>query len=247
MRRLIVSADDFGFTRGVNEGILRAHEQGIVTATSLMANAPAFAHAVDIAYCTPSLDVGVHLVLWREGQRLPQRVPSFLRRGLSSSTDEIEEEFSRQVEKIVAAGLTPSHLNTHKHVHLLPHVWRAVARVATRFGILWVRRPLYRRQATARGLRTPDHFLGVRLTGRLNRQRLLKRLERLPTGLNELMCHPGLCDDELRRAPTRLKRERQVELEALTNPEVRRLLERKGIELTSFRALGGTPRKRASR
>lgn len=239
MKRLIVNADDFGFTRGVNEGILRAHREGIVTATTLMADGPAFEHAVEIARRTPSLDVGVHLVLWPENGRLPQRLPAFVKRALSSSTAEIEAEFARQVEKVLAAGLAPSHLDTHKHVHLLPRVMNAVARVAARFGIAWVRRPLHARQVTARGLRTPDHLVGLRLTGRMNRERLLARLERLQSGLTELMCHPGLCDQELLGAPTRLKQERQVELEALTSPEVRRLLERKGVELTSYRALDG--------
>lgn len=239
MKRLIVNADDFGFTRGVNEGILRAHREGIVTATTLMADGPAFEHAVEIARRTPSLDVGVHLVLWPESGRLPQRLPAFVKRALSSSTAEIEAEFARQVEKVLAAGLVASHLDTHKHVHLLPRVMSAVARVAARFGIAWVRRPIHRRQVTARGLRTPDHFVGLRLTGRMNRERLLARLERLRSGLTELMCHPGLCDQELLGAPTRLKQERQVELEALTSPEVRRLLERKGVELTSYRALDG--------
>ncbi len=237
MKALIVNADDFGFTRGVNEGILRAHREGIVTATTLMACGPAFDHAVEIARGTPTLDVGVHLVLWPEGESLPRRLPSFLTRAVGWSGAEIEREFSRQVEKVVAAGISPSHLDTHKHVHVLPWVMRAVARVAARFGIGWVRRPLHRRQVTAHGLRTPDHLLGIRLTGRMSRERLLARLARLRPGLTELMCHPGLCDDQLRRAPTRLKQQRQVELEALSSPEVARLLERNGVRLTSYRAL----------
>ena len=240
MKRLIVNADDFGFTRGVNEGILRAHREGIVTATTLMADGPAFEQAAEMARSTPTLDVGVHLVLWPEDGRLPLRLPSFVARALSSSAPDIEREFSRQVEKVMAAGLTPSHLDTHKHVHLLPKVMTAVVRVALRFRIAWVRRPLHARQITAHGLLTPDHFVGIRLTGRMNRERLLARLKRLRPGLTELMCHPGLCDDELRRAPTRLKQERQVELEALTSPDVRRWLEDQRVELTSYRALNGT-------
>lgn len=233
--RLIVNADDFGFTRGVNEGIVRGHGQGIVTATTLMAYGPAFEHAVELAQANPSLDVGVHLVLWPDGRSLPRRLPAFLARGLFASPVAVEAEFCRQVEKVLTAGLQPSHLDTHKHVHLLPQVMRAVARVAIRFKIRWVRRPLLRRQVSAYGLATPDHFVGYRLTGRMNRQSLLAQLARLKPGLSELMCHPGLHDEELERAPTRLKRERQVELEALTSPEVRELVERDAIELISFK------------
>ena len=241
MKRLIVNADDFGFTRGVNEGIVRAHTEGIVTATTLMAFGRAFEHAVELSRATPALDVGVHLVLWDGGNDLPRRLPSFVARALTRSIAEIEAEFARQVERVLAAGLAPSHLDTHKHVHLLPNVMQAVARVARRFGIVWVRRPLHARQVTAHGLRTPDHFLGIRLTGRMDAARLLRALGGLHDGVTELMCHPGLCDDELRRAPTRLKEQRQAEMEALTRPEIRALLLRDGVALTSFRALASPP------
>ena len=233
--RLIVNADDFGFTRGVNEGIVRGHREGIITATTLMAHGPAFDHAAELARANPSLDVGVHLVLWPGGGSLPRRLPAFVARGLLSSPAAVEAEFSRQVEKVMGAGLRPSHLDTHKHVHVFPRVMRAVARVAARFRIRWVRRPLFRRQISAYGLLTPDHFLGYRLTGRMTRDSLLAALQRLKPGLTELMCHPGLYDDELERAPTRLKRQRQIELEALTSPEARQLLHRNGVELVSFR------------
>lgn len=234
---LIVNADDFGFTRGVNEGILEAHRGGILTATTLMADGGAFLHAVELARATPSLDVGVHLVLWPDGA-VPQRLPAFLGRAASMKAAEIETLFARQVEKVRAAGLQPSHLDTHKHTHLLPHVMRAVAGVARRFGIAWVRRPLLGATVRKHGLRVADHFRGIRLTGRLNRQSLSRLLERLRPGITELMCHPGRYDQDLEAAPTRLKRERQTELEALTAPEIRDILAAKGIKLTSFRDLG---------
>ncbi len=234
-KRLIVNADDFGFTGGVNEGIVRAHREGIVTATTLMADGPAFDHAVGLARGAPALDVGVHLVLSGAGEKLPRWLAAFVKQSVAWSGAEIEREFARQVEKVMAAGISPSHLDTHKHVHLLPWVMSAVARVAARFGIAWVRRPVHRRQVTARGLRTPDHFIGIRLTGKMDRARLLAALDRLRPGLTELMCHPGVCDEELRAGPTRLKEERQVELEALISPEVRALIERRGIVLTCYR------------
>ena len=231
---LIVNGDDFGFTRGVNQGIVEAHLNGIVTAATLMAHGAAFAHAVELARATPTLDLGVHLVLWPDGA-LPQRLPSFLSRAARMSAAEIEAEFARQVGKVQAAGLEVSHLDTHKHTHLLPHVMRAVVSVARRFGIAWVRRPLRAASVQRHGLRTADHFLGIRLTGRMNRQSLARLLERLRPGLTELMCHPGRYDQELEAAPTRLKRQRQAELEALTDPGIRELLRSRGIELSSFR------------
>ncbi len=231
---LIVNADDFGFTRGVNEGIVEAHRRGIVTATTLMTHGQAFDHAVELARTTPTLDVGVHLVLWPDGP-LPQRLPSFLRRAAAMSATQIEQEFTSQMEKVLAAGLEPSHLDTHKHTHLLPRVMRAVVAVARRFAIAWVRRPLRAAAVRRHGLRTADHFLGLRLTGRLTRRSLARALRSLRPGLTELMCHPGHYDRELEAAPTRLKRQREEELEALTDPEIRAVVEAHGIELTSFR------------
>jgi len=236
VKRLIVNADDFGLTRGVNEGIVEAHRRGIVTAATLMAGAAAFAHAVELARATPSLDAGVHLVLWPDDEALPQRLPWFVARALRSSAREIEASFARQVERVIEAGITPSHLDTHKHTHLLPNVMRAMAAVARRFGIAWVRRPLLAGQVRSAGLLTPDHFLGFRLTGRMNAVSLAAALRGLRPGLTELMCHPGFCDDDLRRAPTRLKEQRQRDLEALTSDAVRDCLREEGIELTSFRA-----------
>ncbi len=80
-----------------------------------------------------------------------------------------------------------------------------------------------------------DHLLGIRLTGRMNRQSLGRLLRGLRPGITELMCHPGRYDQDLEHAPTRLKRERQAELEVLTDPEIRELLRVHGIELSSFR------------
>ena len=233
---LIVNADDFGLTRGVNEGIVEAHRNGILTATTLMAEGPAFDHAVELARSSPSLDIGVHLVLWPEG-KLPQRLPSFVWRAVRMRQAEIESLFERQVERVFQAGITPTHLDTHKHTHVFPHVFGAVLQVAQRFKISWIRRPLSGRETVAAGVRFTDNFLGWLDTGRLNRQSLARLLDRLQPGTTELMCHPGLCDSELQAAPTRLKRERQIELEALTAPEIRALLHERGVELRSFREL----------
>ena len=237
--QLIVNADDFGFTRGVNKGIVEAHCKGILTATTLMAGGAAFDHAVESARATPSLDVGVHLVLWDDtwgDSGVPQRLPAFVRHAITMSTAAIERLFAAQVERVIKAGITPSHLDTHKHTHTLPHVLLAVHRTARRFGIRWVRRQLLGPNRPA-GLRITDHFMGLGLTGKLTRDSLVAALRGLRPGLTELMCHPGRYDVALESAPTRLKWERQRELEALTAPEMRTLLAANAVELTSYRPL----------
>ncbi len=223
MIRLIVNADDFGFTRDVNEGIVEAHRNGILTATTLMANGAAFDHAVALARETPSLDVGCHLVL------VDRWSMKDLAWALSQGEQRIFETFATQVRKIVDAGIQPTHLDTHKHAHLLPSVWKAVVRVARESGIAWVRRPLVSRGRSSRNVRTTDHFTGFRATGRLDREALIAELERLPEGLTEFMCHPGKLGPELSAARTRLKESRAIELAALTSSEVRDVIARRGI------------------
>ncbi len=232
-KQLIVNADDFGFTRGTNLGILDAHRNGILTAATLMADGQAFQHAIELARDTPSLDVGVHLVLLDAGAPL-ERLPAFVKRAASMSVGQIERLFASQVERVVSAGIRPTHLDTHKHMHTLPHVMRAVENTGIRFGILWVRRPFLRFTPLPDGLRSTDHFLGLRLTGRLTTLSLSRELARLQPGLTELMCHPARYDAELEAAPTRLKRERERELEALTAPEIRAQLDAAEVQLINY-------------
>ena len=158
MKALILNADDFGLTPGVNEGIVRAHREGILTSTTLMANAPAFDDAVRRARENPSLGVGVHLVLVGgrsvapssevvslvdDNGRLPQSLPSFVARVTSRSIwrEHIEKELHAQIEKIRLAGIDPTHVDSHKHTHAHPSVMNAVARVASACGITRIRKP----------------------------------------------------------------------------------------------------------
>jgi len=236
LKYLITNADDFGFTRDVNEGIVHAHRKGILTATTLMATGPAFDHAVEMARENPELDIGVHLVLVGS-----HGYPATVARLVASlGRVQIYDELARQIGKVVDAGIRPTHLDTHKHTHLLPPVLAAVARLAEEFKIPWVRRPLaslFARTLTRHGCRTTDHFVGFALTGRYDAARLAKLIRRLPVGITEFMCHPGFCTDELRGAPTRLKESRRLELEALTSPEVRAALQESSVVLTRYAAL----------
>ncbi|QUV99881.1 ChbG/HpnK family deacetylase [Chloracidobacterium sp. MS 40/45] len=157
-RKLIVNADDFGMCVGVNTGILRAHQTGIVTSTTLMANGLAFDDAVARLRDAPRLGVGIHLVLLGgkpvappsdvrsllgPDGTLPNDFGLFLRRLLRRELRpaEIEIEFRAQVDKVLAAGLQPTHLDSHKHTHAHPQVLEVLLRVAESYGIRSVRRP----------------------------------------------------------------------------------------------------------
>lgn len=251
MKRLLINADDFGFTRDVNAGIVHAHREGILAAATLMATGGAFEDAVRLTRENPSLDVGCHLVLVQgrslvTGLPFPDSVPELLWR-LALGQIEIETELRAQIEKIVAAGIRPTHLDSHKHTHIVPAVFRAVARLAREFQVPYVRLPLdanlpfgparryYRGVANKLGARTTDHFLGFRLTGSFTEETFGAALRRLPSGTTEFMCHPGHLGAELKQAKTRLKESRVRELEALTSPRIRALVTELGIELASFR------------
>jgi chitin disaccharide deacetylase len=152
VKNLIVNADDLGWTDGVNRGIVEAFRHGIVTSTSLLANGAAFAGAVEAARSAPALGVGVHLNL-SDGPPVadPERVASLLndegefanrpeslllrraRRGLLVA--EVETEWDAQIQKVREAGIAPTHLDGHKHVHMLPGLFEIALRLAKRHGI----------------------------------------------------------------------------------------------------------------
>jgi predicted glycoside hydrolase/deacetylase ChbG (UPF0249 family) len=268
---LIVNADDFGFTPDVNRGILAAHRGGILTACTLMANGDAFDDAVLLAREAAWLDVGCHLVLISGRSLLPPyaALPASsaeLLWALAARRIRVYDELAAQVRKILAAGILPTHLDTHKHTHLAPPVLDAVARIAEEFEIPWVRRPFdiplssargggmprritsvglqllrsrFHRVLERHGCRTTDHFAGFRITGRFRAPELAQLIRELPEGVTEFMCHPGYCGADLRRARTRLKESRERELQALVAPEVRAALVEAGVELVNYRVLAG--------
>lgn len=264
---LAVNADDFGFTHDVNAGIVEAHTKGILTATTLMANGDAFDDAVRLAGEVPTLDIGVHFVLvggrslLDERRALPATVAQLMQ-AMALGRIRVYDELRAQMERIVATGIKPSHVDTHKHTHLLPAVLDAVARLAEEFGVSWVRRPFdlplsggpsqapwskravskafgfVRRQFHVKlarhGCRTTDWFAGFQITGRYGAEDVLHLLRNLPAGTTEFMVHPGFCGEELRAARTRLKESRAAELAALTDGRVVECVREAGIRLARY-------------
>jgi predicted glycoside hydrolase/deacetylase ChbG (UPF0249 family) len=261
LKKLVVNADDFGFTHGVNEGIVCAHREGILTATTLMAYGAAFDDAVRRAADVPDLDIGVHLTLVG-APRYPATVSGLLV-AMARRRIDIARELREQIERVLAAGIRPRHLDAHKHTHLLPPVLQCVAELSREYGIPWVRRPFdfpiqasgvpvsrrvvtwalgafsgrFHRVLRRYGCRTTDHFAGFRITGRYDAAELCALIRGLPDGVTELMTHPGVCTDELRAAHTRLKESRQKELAALISADVKQALAEAGVGLVRFRDL----------
>ena len=287
MRELILNADDFGLTEGVNDGIIRAHREGVLTSTTLMANGLAFDHAVECARANPNLGVGCHLVLAGgvpvappqeipslvDGSgRMPRSLPAFVVRvsvGAVRAKD-MEREFRAQIGKIRSAGIEPTHLDTHKHTHAHPRVMEVLAQVARDLGITRVRKPAeylhdswrvvcselgasptqfaavvavrllsanFSSISKKHGLRSPDTFLGVAATGQLGPEPLCHLIDTIGEGRTEIMLHPGVWDEDLARTRSRLQAQRQIELDGLLAPQVRRAIDLHGIRLITYREL----------
>jgi predicted glycoside hydrolase/deacetylase ChbG (UPF0249 family) len=235
-----------------------------------MANGAAFDEAVRLAKENPSLDVGVHFVLaegpsvLKPGRMLPANVGDLVGLLVMQRID-VAAELRAQVQKILAAGIRPTHFDTHKHTHLLPPVLNAIAHLAEEFKVHWLRRPFdfpisgshdaiplttraisaafgavrghFKRTLARHGCATTDWFAGFQLTGHVNSASVIRLFNRLPAGTTEFMVHPGFCTAELRAAHTRLKESRERELQALVDPAVREAVVRNRIQLKSYRDL----------
>jgi chitin disaccharide deacetylase len=161
LRRLIINADDFGLTQGVNRAIAEAHTHGVVTSSTLMACSAGVADAVNIARSNPKLSVGCHVVLTdgepvcghhaipsllesKDGtQVLYRSFAGFLSRALRGRmpASELRAEISAQIHKLQLAGVNVSHVDTHKHTHLFPVIFKPLLEAARECGVRAVRNP----------------------------------------------------------------------------------------------------------
>ncbi len=157
--RLILNADDFGLTPGINRAIAELHQAGVLTSATLMATGPAFVDAVRIAQANPTLGVGCHLVfvdgipvshpedipslLGADGKTFRPSLVDFAQATLRNtiSPAELARETQAQIQKLQRAGLDVTHVDTHKHTHLFPQIAKTVLHIAQRCGVNAVRNP----------------------------------------------------------------------------------------------------------
>jgi predicted glycoside hydrolase/deacetylase ChbG (UPF0249 family) len=226
-RSLIVNADDFGLSEGVNRGIIEAHERGIVTSASLMVLKPAAARAAAYGREHPRFGLGLHLDLgeWAyngEDWILVYRVvPPDDHAVVAEELDRQLRDFRRLV------GRDPTHLDSHQHVHLDEPVRSAALELARRLDV-----PLRHFSA---GIQYCGRFYGqtargLPLTDAISVESLIAILTDLPPGLTELGCHPG------RGIGTEWSygSERSTEVDVLSHDRVRTHLSAEGIDLLSF-------------
>ncbi|HEV2578086.1 MAG TPA: ChbG/HpnK family deacetylase [Acidobacteriaceae bacterium] len=287
--RLIINADDFGLTRGVNRAIAELHDAGAVTSATLMASGAAFDDAVNLALARPSLGIGCHIVLV-DGIPVsdPATIPTLLGpdrrtfrtsladfalgvlRGAITQAD-IQREALAQIQKLQRAGLKLTHADTHKHTHLLSRVSQPIIRALEQSGVRSIRNPFEPRWAASIGgstrrslfvrafqpgrrrfeaslpiaslqILTTRGTIGISATGHLNSTTLNQLLERTPDGTWELVCHPGYNDHDLDAISTRLRTERETELNALFAAFAKsssNTLHPSGLQLIHYGELGG--------
>ncbi len=263
-----MNADDFGLSESVNQGIRQSFERGIVRSASIMANGPAFEDAVRIAEELPLLGVGIHLTLVGESaltqafsRGLPGSYPRFVLARLLGTIPEarIKAEIEAQVERVKEAGISPSHLDSHQHIHALPSVARIVWRCARKYKIPVVRTPIISEltgrsprsireaqlavlsglsrklqgQLCERKIKSCDRFWGGICAGSLNQENLSLILPQMGSGVNELMCHPGISNEAL-RSRYGWGYHWDEELAALTSGETLEMVQREGIRLAGF-------------
>lgn len=229
-RYLIVNADDFGYSAGINRGILEAHERGIVTSASLMVRGPAADEAAFASRACPGLSLGLHVDLGEWAYRDGEWVEMYRVVDVDHPAA-VEREVERQVETFCElTGRQPTHLDSHQHVHRQEPV-RSVLRELGQQLHAAVR-------DDSAGMNYCGAFYGQTNTGEplddeISIQALIGVLKRLPLGITELGCHPGFADD----VDTMYACQRSAEIATLCSGEVRAVLGEMGIELVSFHDL----------
>src|SRR3989344_6289966 len=227
MKVLIVNADDFGYTSGVNRWIISAHTEGIVTSTSVMVCGRAAKEAKDL-FRFPQLSVGLHFQIidrtLEEGLRKRQQVSS-------QKLQEVEKEFHTQLkefEKIT--GSKPTHIDSHHYVHGHPQVNDLFTRYYAAFSTPF---------RNMKNVKLITDFQGMKISkessrGSVSVTGLLHILSKLDNGVSELMCHPGFVDSELRTI-SRYAWQREKELRTLIDRRISGFMHRSAIRLVNWR------------
>ena len=248
-KRLIVTADDVALHRGMTDGAIRAHQEGIVTACSIVANGAAFEHAIERLRDVPtSFSARVCCIVGANGL-FSENYAAFVTRYAARRVrmDDVERELRTQIERVLQTGLTITHANGHQHLHLLPRIFDIVQRLADEYRIGYVRIVDEPRSYSARGAalavltrlvrrarkraqtKTNDRTIGITRAGHLHDiVALLDRVE----GTTELVCHPGI-DDRALAQSYEWNYEWDAETRALCDPNLRDAIAARGIELVA--------------
>jgi predicted glycoside hydrolase/deacetylase ChbG (UPF0249 family) len=233
-RVLIVNADDFGLSSGVNGGIARAHDEGIVTSASAMVRQDAIEEAAELARGRPRLAIGLHLDLsewvYRDGEWVP-----LYEVVVAEDRAAVEAEVAAQLARFVSLfGRQPTHLDSHQHRHLEEPVRSVVVETGRRLGV-----PV---RGCTPGITYRGDFYGQLGTGEpypeaITVEALVRLVSSLPDGITELGCHPAAEPEE----GSTYSSERPSELEVLCDSRVKEAVREEGVALRSFADVSASP------
>ena len=212
--KVIINADDFGYSRAVNYGILDAHLTGILTSTTLMANMEGFEHAVKLKEMYPSLGVGVHLVLTCDNPLIEghktisennkfHKLSKYENNEIEIDENELYAEWKAQIEKVIGAGISPTHLDSHHHIHTFTQMTPTFLKLAEEYNL-----PIRGNIKVKHNLVTTDYFearfddLGFKEELKLSEEKIEDYLEELLGIIKnnksiEIMTHPAYIDSKL--------------------------------------------------
>ena len=280
MKYIILNADDFGRHPLINRAAARAVQDGVLRSATIMPGGAAFAEAAALAAHTPTLGVGIHLTLVNGTPVLPPaEIPTLVTETGEFTNDhrafaarllrgavrlsEVRAELAAQLRRVEAAGIRPTHADSHQHMHVLPGVLEIVLDLCRSAGIPAIRAPhaplfagrfggigqligraglavlACRAAAAARrhGIRTPDHFAGIVAGEAVSTAELTEIAENLADGTTEVMLHPGT-DDAVLAHDCQWAHGFETELAALCAPAVRDAIAARGAEVANFRVFG---------
>jgi chitin disaccharide deacetylase len=226
---LIVNADDFGASVGVNRGILDCHRNGIVTSASLMVTGRAVAEAVAMSRNCPGLSIGLHWDVWGEDEHEFDL----------GDTEKVRDEFRRQLDEFHRLlGRFPSHVDSHRHAHRESHVFPLFQELVAPLGV-----PL-RGDGRVRFVGgfyaqwewqvTNLEYVSVPFL-----QRILR--DEVPAGWTEISCHPGYPSPDYTAV---YLREREAEVRTLTDARIRQTIDQLGIHLMNYAGVPTSPPRR---
>jgi predicted glycoside hydrolase/deacetylase ChbG (UPF0249 family) len=229
---LIVNADDFGQSEGVNRGVIEAHRRGLVTSASLMVRWPGAPEAAAYAKQHTPLSLGIHLDFGEWAYRGGEWTPVYAVVN-EKDTNAVRGEVARQLEAFRAlVGSAPTHVDSHQHAHLREPARSIVLQAARELGV-----PL--RQCDGRVMYCGEFYgqtaEGAPLPGAVTAENLLRILKALPPGVTELGCHPAAESD----LDTMYREERREELRVLCDAALRAAVSKLEIELCTFREFPG--------
>jgi chitin disaccharide deacetylase len=219
MRHVIVNADDFGASAGTNRGIVECHTRGVLTSTSMMVTGAAVEEAVELSRANPDLAIGLHWDVIGEDEREFDL----------DDHDAVRAEFAEQVERFHALmGKAPTHIDSHRHMHLDEGVRELFRELAAPLGV-----PL---RGDGR-VRFVGNFYAQWEWGVTDLEHVSVETfetilrEEVRDGWTEVSCHPGYVSDDY---TPMYRHEREAELRTLTDPRIRTAFETLGLDLQSY-------------